>query len=103
MTIDGKALTKDKDYTAVKGSTVVTLKAAALESLSDGKHSVAVTFDDGKADASLTIAPTKDEGKTPADKGKEDKPKTGDPTNMIWFAVFAAAVLGLISLKKISK
>lgn len=101
--LDGKTLREGEAYTAERGSTVVTLKAAALEKMDEGVRTLSVAFDDGNADVALTIAPKKDDGNTPADKGKEDKPKTGDQTNMIWFAVFAAAVLGIVSLKKISK
>ena len=53
---DGTKLTKDKDYTAVSGSTVITLKAALLEKLADGEHTITVMFDDGKADVKLIIA-----------------------------------------------
>ena len=53
--IDGTALTKDEDYTVKAGSTVVTIKAAALEKLSEGSHTVSVSFTDGKVETSLTV------------------------------------------------
>ena len=89
--VDGEALTKDKDYTAVRGSTVVTLKAAYLESLSEGTHKVEIIFDDGKYESTLTIGAAKDD----AAKDEGDKPKTGDATNFIWFFVMILAVSGL--------
>ncbi len=53
--LDGQELTKETDYTAVKGSTVITLKASTLNSLSEGDHKITVNFDDGKAETSLTV------------------------------------------------
>lgn len=111
--LDGKILTPEKDYTAVKGSTVVTLKADTLETLSEGDHSITVGFDDGKADVTLTVNKAADEGSedpsgdasgdSSGDGSEEskDKPKTGDSTNMAWFAVFFGAILSLASLIKI--
>ncbi len=89
--IDGKALVRDKDYTAVKGSTVVTIKVATLKSLSEGSHKVTVTFDDGKVETELRITPKDDKG---AD------PKTGDTTNFMWFAVMLMALSGLWAVLK---
>lgn len=43
------------EYSAVQGSTVVTLKAATLQALSVGKHTVTLRFDDGQVDTSLTV------------------------------------------------
>ncbi len=53
--IDDSTLTRDTDYTAAKGSTIVTLKAATLNQLSEGKHTVTVNFNDGEAKISLTV------------------------------------------------
>jgi hypothetical protein len=68
--LDGKELTKDTDYTAVKGSTVVTIKESTLSKLSEGEHTIAVSFIDGKAETSLTVkkasAPTPEPEPTPA-------------------------------------
>ncbi len=75
--IDGKVLVKDTDYTAAAGSTIITLKAAALNRLSEGDHKITVNFDDGKAETSLTIkaapAPTPD----PTPVTPYQIPKTG--------------------------
>ena len=48
VSVDGKALDKSA-YKAEKGSTVVTIAADALDSLSEGDHTVTVEFDDGEA------------------------------------------------------
>lgn len=37
------------DYTAIAGSTVVSIKASTLEKLSKGGHTITVTFKDGTA------------------------------------------------------
>ena len=46
---DGKALTRDKDYTAESGSVIITLKKEYLDTLSEGKHALTVYFKDGQS------------------------------------------------------
>ena len=53
--IDGVPLENGTDYTAEKGSTVITLKAAALEELPAGEHTVTISFDDGGVETKLTV------------------------------------------------
>ena len=53
--IDDKDLVSGTDYTAVAGSTVVTIKGSTLESLSKGGHTITVTFKDGTAVTSVTL------------------------------------------------
>lgn len=53
--LDEETLTLDTDYTVVKGSTVVTIKATLLNRLLEGTHTVTVYFDDGKAESYLTV------------------------------------------------
>lgn len=89
--IDGVALAAG-DYEAVSGSTVVTLKASALQKLSNGSHTVTVKFDDGKASTGLTVK---------AASGSTDKPtspKTGDESNMrLWVLLMLMSILGFIA------
>ena len=54
--IDGSALAA-ADYTAVSGSLNAKVKAAALEKLGAGTHTLKVNFDDGSVETKLTIAP----------------------------------------------
>ena len=54
VAIDG-ALLSAGDYTAVSGSTVVTLKAATLQRLTNSTHTVTFLFDDGSVSTLLTI------------------------------------------------
>ena len=87
--IDGVALAAG-DYEAVSGSTVVTLKASALQKLSNGSHTVTVKFDDGKASTGLTVK---------AASGSTDKPtspQTGDESNMLlWLSMMILSLLGI--------
>ncbi|MBQ7669177.1 MAG: hypothetical protein IJS45_00480 [Clostridia bacterium] len=53
--MDGKTLVRDKDYTAKRGSTVITLKAETLEALSSGEHVFTAVFDDAESEITLTI------------------------------------------------
>ncbi len=75
--LDEQALTKDADYTAVKGSVVITLNKATLNSLTEGDHTITVNFDDGKAETSLTVkvAPAPTPAPTPVTPYQI--PKTG--------------------------
>ena len=88
---DGNELRRDTDYTAVSGSTVITLKAAYLETLKPGSHVILAGFDDGEVSVTLNIT----EGE------KKNTPDTSDHTRTdaytallgISLLVFAAALL----------
>lgn len=54
--VDGKELVRDTDYTATKGSVLITLVPAYLEKLGVGKHTLMAIFDDGSAEAAFTVA-----------------------------------------------
>ena len=53
--IDDTELVSGTDYTAVAGSTVVTIKGSTLEKLSKGGHTITVIFNDGTAVTSVTL------------------------------------------------
>ncbi len=77
--LDRQVLTKDTDYTAVKGSVVITLNNATLNSLSEENHTIIVNFDDGKVETTLTVkkasSPSPDPDPTPV--RPYNIPKTG--------------------------
>ena len=74
----------EENYTVKSGSTIVTLKASYLETLSVGKHDVALAWEGGSANTTLTIA--------------ADVPPTGDSSHMIlWLIGLGAAVLASAS------
>ena len=75
--LDREELTKDTDYTAVKGSTVITLKASTLSKLSEGEHTVTVSFIDGKAETSLTVKKASAPTPEPTPATPYQIPKTG--------------------------
>ena len=84
--VDGTLIGNDK-YTAVSGSTIVTLKKDYLETLSVGKHTLSVVYTDGECTTEFeVIANTKpttpEEGKNPGtDAEKPRKEDTKPSTN----------------------
>lgn len=89
--VDGKAVDKD-NYTAVSGSTVITLKPEYLETLSVGAHTLTVQYTDGEASCEFTIV------KKPAEGTDNDTqtPETGDNNNMaLWITLMFIAACGL--------
>ena len=85
--IDGKSLKAGTDYTAAKGSVVVTVKAASLNKLTAGSHTVTITFDDGKAETKLTVQNASKKPLVPA---------TGDQNRIvIWVAALVLALAGI--------
>ena len=106
--VDGKVIDA-KNYTVKEGSTVVTLKADYLKTLSAGSHSFEIVWTDGSAGTHFTVALNN----TPNDNDGEDdsndttqntdaavqtpaaSPKTGDATNyVLWMVLLAASVAG---------
>ena len=88
--IGSTTLVSGTDYTAVAGSTVITLKPAALEKLTTGTKTVTINFDDGKATTNLTIKAGT------SGPGTGTSPKTGDDSNPgLWITVMLLSGLGL--------
>ncbi|MBR4256392.1 MAG: InlB B-repeat-containing protein, partial [Clostridia bacterium] len=86
--LDGKKLVKDVDYTAEKGSTVVTLKPETLEKLSVGEHTVTILFDNGEVNTTLTVLAANSQDAT--------SPQTGDNSHMgLWIALMMLSLLGI--------
>ena len=116
--VDGTLIAADK-YTAASGSTIITLKKDYLSTLSAGKHTLTVVYNDGECSAEFEIKASQsggettpgkpDEGNTTPDKpnqGNTESPQTGDNSNlMLWFALLfisGGAVIGatVVSKKK---
>ncbi len=108
LAIDGKTLTRDKDYTATKGSTIITIKAATLEALNEGEHAINVVFDNGNFETSLNVlhAEDKPSQSETASKTQTDvvTPTTGDgeyvELTVVVMAAGAAAFLTTVLVKK---
>lgn len=101
--VDGKDLSVS-DYEIKEGSTVVTLKASYLETLSIGKHTLAIVSDTGTASTEFTIkeAPvtnddthspqTGDNSTAPATNDDTHSPQTGDNSNIVlWLSLMLVA------------
>ena len=82
--VDGKDLDAS-DYAVKEGSTIVTLKAEYLETLSVGKHTLAIVSETGTAETEFTI-------KAAAVADDTAVPQTGAGSNVaLWIAVMLAA------------
>ena len=87
--VDGKAL-PEGSHTTAKGSLILTLKAAYLDTLTVGDHKLTIAFEDGSATATIKI---KEAAPAPTATPKPI-PKTGDGSNpALWLSL---AVAGLI-------
>ena len=112
--IDG-TLIDVKNYTAKSGSTVITLKADYLKTLSVGTHKLTVVYTDGecstnfevKQAASEQIKPTEgDKSDTTTPTGGKDttSPQTGDNSNMLlWVALLFVSGAGVLGTTVYSK
>lgn len=91
--VDGKDVSAD-NYTAVSGSTVVTLKMAYLDSLPEGEHTLTVVYQDGECSAAFEVKPS------PA----ASIPQTGDESHVaLWFALLLISGGALITTTVLGK
>ena len=100
--VDGNLIDKS-NYTAKEGSTIITLKASYLNTLSAGTHTVEILWTDGSASTTFTIkANTTDNKPSSGTDKKDDAPKTGDNTPSVW--LFILSILSgtglIITVKK---
>lgn len=100
--VDGNLIDKS-NYTAKEGSTIITLKASYLNTLSAGTHTVEILWTDGSASTTFTIkANTTDNKPSSGTDRKDDAPKTGDNTPSVW--LFILSILSgtglIITVKK---
>lgn len=96
--VDG-TLIDAKNYTAVSGSTVITLKADYLRTLSAGTHKITVVYTDGECSTNFEIK------KATAEPSKPEKsPQTGDNSNMfLWVALLFISGAGVAGITVYSK
>ena len=109
--IDG-TLIDVKNYTAVSGSTVITLKADYLQTLSVGKHTMTIVYNDGECNTEFEIkaASTTQGNKPDGTVTSESKPTIGEITNpqtgdniIMFIIIFALALTGILATCIISK
>ena len=123
--VDGNVI-DPSNYTVTEGSTIITLKADYLKTLSEGSHTFELVWTDGSASTNFTVAAntsgkdTKDDDKSDnkdsngnnESEGNADSsgtgannnaasqtksPKTGDPFG-IWLTLFAISLTGLAGM-----
>lgn len=114
MKVDG-TLIDAKNYTAVSGSTVITLKADYLKTLSVGTHKLTVVYTDGGCSANFEVKKVATEQTKPTEGDKTDtttptggkdttSPQTGDNSNLaLWFAILFISCGGVIGVTVCSR
>ena len=101
--MDGNLIDKS-NYTAKEGSTIITLKASYLNTLSAGTNTVEILWTDGSASTTFTIKANTSDDKPSSGTDKKDvtAPKTGDNTPSVW--LFILSILSgtglIITVKK---
>lgn len=105
--VDGKDVDAS-NYTVKEGSTIVTLKPSYLETLSAGKHTLAIVSDTGTAETEFTVLAAEEEAadsKAANDGDKESLPETGDgsmlPIAALSILAMVSAAAGALSLRRI--
>ena len=105
--VDSKDLDAS-NYTVKEGSTIVTLNAAYLNTLSVGKHTLSIVSANGTATTEFTITAVQGGNDsqtggdtTPQEPGKNEgavtSPQTGDNSNMLlWVTLLFASGAGLL-------
>jgi len=95
--LDGKTL-DEKNYTVKEDSTVVTLKADYVATLSAGEHTIGIVSESGTATTTFTV-----NAKAVVDNDTKS-PQTGDNSHMaLWIALLAVSVFGLAGTAVYSK
>ena len=109
--VDGKDV-DSSNYTVKEGSTVVTLNASYLETLSAGKHTLAIVSDTGTAETEFTVVAAEkqvvdDESandKAASDGDKESLAKTGDgsmlPITVLSILAVVSIATGVFALRR---
>lgn len=99
-----------ENYTAVAGSTIVTLKKEYLEKLSEGKHKLTIAYKDGECNTNFEIKKVaaeetyEDSDAANAEEKEEQNgnslnPKTGDNTSMfLWISLLSVSFLGMLEI-----
>lgn len=105
--VDGKDVDAS-NYTVKEGSTIVALNASYLETLSAGKHTLAIVSDIGTAETEFTVLAAEGEAadsKAANDGDKESLAETGDgsmlPIAALSILAMVSAAAGALSLRRI--
>ncbi len=125
--VDGKVIDSG-NYTVTEGSTVITLKADYLQTLSAGSHSFEIVWTDGSASTNFAVVKTTSEDSKTDNKGSSNKsaqtssksnnstdtkntknteknaqnttaPETGDSSDpALWIMLLAASLAGMTGI-----
>ena len=105
------------NYTAAKGSTIITLKAEYLKTLTEGSHTFEIVWTDGSAGTNFTVAANTSDDDDDSDDnagnndtagsnsasnnntvpGQITSPKTGDASG-IWTTLFMVSIAGFAAM-----
>lgn len=104
--VDGKDV-DTSNYTVKEGSTIVTLNASYLETLSAGKHTLAIVSDTGTAETEFTVLAAEGEAadsKADNDGDKESLAKTDDdsmlPITVLSILAVVSIATGVFALRR---
>ena len=112
--VDGN-LVDEKNCTVKEGSTIVTLKADYLNTLSVGNHTFEIIWTDGTASTRFTVSksdsgsdePTDNNGTSGSqtdDNQQITAPKTGDNSHTgLWISLLGVSLAGLLSMIYVRK
>ena len=95
--MDGKLL-EANNYIAKEGSTIIILKAEYLNTLSAGKHTLEIVWNDGSASTGLNI-------KALADGDNIVDSNSGNVINPLWYILLLVSGVGAfwVDLRKFKK
>ncbi len=108
VSVDSKYVSKSY-YTAKEGSLKLIFASRYLQTLSAGKHSIVVTFEDGSAKTTFTVKTAssgsdKSNSNSSDSSKKKTNPKTGDDSRMIlWETMLLASMLGIMVLLRLRR
>ena len=81
LDVDGKELVKGSDYEAASGSTLIDLKPAMLEKLSEGSHILTAHYNDGQEPFTQFTVAGRSEPPEPDDDDDDDEKDKPKPDN----------------------
>ena len=103
--VDGKPI-DSKNYTAQSGSTIVTLSNDYLATLSVGKHTLTVLFNDGSCETDFTVvkaASDNNPGTAVTPDNTTNNPQTGDHSGIVLAVVVLLVSGGALTVLGIAK
>jgi uncharacterized repeat protein (TIGR02543 family) len=91
------------NYTAVSGSTVITLKPSFMETLALGKHTLELVYTDGSVQTEFTISAAGDPTDPTETADPKELPKTSGETGYIWLFGLILSLSACVALMFLCK